>query len=130
MKRSPIKRRTKRIAPEERDYAAWIRKQPCACCGGNPPCEAAHTGKGGGMGLKAPWVNMIPLHALCHRAATNSYHEIGNEEKWAALHGIDLPAVIERLQRAYGIANQNALWARSREGEAGASAGSPSQGES
>ena len=47
-------------------YLAWVRRQPCAVCGGHGS-EAAHQTLGwGGKALKAPDTHAVPLCSACH----------------------------------------------------------------
>ena len=83
-------------------YRAFLKRQPCEMCGFRRKVEVAHTGrKGKGLGLKACDLDAIPLCAACHRSNQESYHAIGNERLWRALHGVDLPAVRERLRAKF-----------------------------
>lgn len=47
-------------------YLAWIRRQPCAVCGGHGS-EAAHQTLGeAGTAIKAPDTHAVPLCQACH----------------------------------------------------------------
>jgi len=47
-------------------YLAWIRRQPCAVCGGHGS-EAAHQTLGlAGKAIKAPDTHAVPLCPACH----------------------------------------------------------------
>lgn len=58
------------MAGEDRKYADWIRRQPCAKCGCSGPSECHHK-TGGGMGLRAHDHDSMPLCSDCHRALHN-----------------------------------------------------------
>ncbi len=90
----------------DKKYLDFVRQQPCLVCycygSGERRREAAHTGRNGkGMGIKADDRDAIPLCCRCHRLAPNSYHSFGDESKWAAHHGLDLPAIRKRLRGQY-----------------------------
>ncbi len=110
MKRSPMKRKRKKVSAEERKYGEFIRTQRCESCCGVGLCfkvEAAHTGgmkHGAGWELKADWQRMIPLCRWCHRDGPRSYHAVGSEPKWCAMHRINLDTTVARLRAAYGEA--------------------------
>lgn len=100
-------------------YLKWLRTEPCVCCGvwkrRGKQNEAAHTGqRGRGLGLKACDFDAIPLCERCHRTAADSYHAIGDELRWAALHSLDLPRIRGMLLTKY--ASQTGVvihpWAR------------------
>jgi hypothetical protein len=77
------------------DYLAWIRRQPCAVCGGHGS-EAAHQTLGlAGTALKAPDTHALPLCAPCHRSGA---HQIGDD--WLDKI-IDVKMVIIKLLTRY-----------------------------
>ncbi len=54
----------------DRKYLDWLREQPCAVSGQDPPCDGAHTFKGtggGGIGLKSSDAYALPLSPAEHR---------------------------------------------------------------
>ena len=57
-------------------YRAWIRKQPCAACG-NPKSQHHHEPikHGGGVGMKGPDDQALPLCQRCHYER----HKIGRK---------------------------------------------------
>src|SRR5215217_8228817 len=102
MKRTPLKRtvglrrktplrssgRTHSVRPDSR-YLAWVRSLACLICGGaKGKSEAAHTKQLGpsGTAIKSPDRSTVPLCIWCHRLATESYHAITPESRWAAYH--------------------------------------------
>ena len=88
------------------EYLAWIRTLPCAVCRRRPtiflPIEAAHTHALGprGLGQKSSDFSAIPLCFWHHRADNDSYHVLG-ERRFAAAHGLDLLALVERLNAQF-----------------------------
>ena len=56
--------------PRDRPYLDWLRTQPCAACSRPPPCDPSHHGRGG-VGIKAPDHDAIPLCRSCH----NYWHD-------------------------------------------------------
>jgi hypothetical protein len=80
----------------DRLFLSYIRSQPCAVphCP-SPYSEAAHVGPHG-LGQKASDHSTIPLCVRHHRAGNDSYHKLG-PRKFAELHGLDIPAVVRRL---------------------------------
>jgi hypothetical protein len=114
MKRTPLKRYTplrrsrpgKKSEPGSAAYLRWIRSLPCVICSGvRGPSEAAHTKVLGsaGMGQRSTYRSCIPLCSWDHTLRFDSYHEIVPENQWAELHNIDLPALVDQLNRAYGL---------------------------
>ncbi len=87
-------------------YLGWIRTLRCAVCGKSRrdliPIEAAHTSALGprGFGQKSSDFSAIPLCFWDHVGGPDSYHRLG-ERRFAARHGIDLQAVVSRLNEAY-----------------------------
>jgi hypothetical protein len=59
---------TKPHSHRDKAYRAFIVPLPCACCGRPGPSQFAHMRSlgGGGMGLKPPDLDAIPLCAACH----------------------------------------------------------------
>ncbi len=53
------------------------------------------------MALKSSDESGIPLCATCHRTGAMAYHNIGSEERWATLWGLDLERERERLRLAF-----------------------------
>ncbi len=87
-------------------YLDWIRSLECAVCGKGSAqrarIDAAHTGALGPRGLsqKSSDFSAIPLCFWDHVAGPNSYHRLG-ERRFTARHGLDLPALVSRLNAAY-----------------------------
>ena len=79
MKRSPLRRGTKRIKARNakrrtsefarcyrsKRYLRHIHAHPCYACGKHGETDAAH-GESGGMGYKAGWETLLPLCRRCH----------------------------------------------------------------
>ena len=76
-------------------YLAWIRTQPCVVCGTRRGIEASHTGPHG-LGQKSPDTSAIPLCSKHHRTGNDSYHKLGSR-KFAVVHSLDIPAIVQRL---------------------------------
>ena len=60
-------------------YKAWIRTLPCLQCKREGLSEAAHTGRDGGMSMKASDYSCVPLCAECHTLGPQRYHQAGGK---------------------------------------------------
>lgn len=104
---TPIRRRSRTNSRPGRDskYLKWIRTLPCANCGLEYSVEAAHTRALGprGMGRKAADRSAIPLCTVCHTGANDSYHQLTPEWRWADYYGIELRALVERLNNCFEL---------------------------
>lgn len=90
----------------ERDtgYLAFLRRQPCACCGAPGPCDAAHIRMANrergklptGMQVKPSDRFAVPLKRACHE----HQHSMSEARFWAQL-GLDPFAIADRLYAAY-----------------------------
>lgn len=100
MKRTPIRRRSRlnRVNParlawlrelQYGDWAAEIRRMPCAVCSHPPPNEAHYTRSRGAGGTKK---SLAPLCIFCHA----EWHALGRFT-FAEKHGINLSAVAAEL---------------------------------
>ena len=76
-------------------YLSWIRTQPCLVCGVQRGIEASHTGPHG-LGQKSSDKSAIPLCNRHHRTGGDSYHRLG-PRKFSEAHGLDIPAIVRRL---------------------------------
>ena len=76
-------------------YLTWIRAHPCLVCGVVRGIEASHTGPHG-LGQKSSDKSAIPLCHRHHRTGADSYHRLG-PRKFSEAHGLDIPAVVRRL---------------------------------
>ena len=75
----------------------WIALLPCSVCGSHES-DPAHTKDGTqGMGQKSSDYSCIPLCRACHE----EYHRYGRESEWAASVGIDMRALVARLNAAW-----------------------------
>jgi hypothetical protein len=92
VRRSPRRRGFYRGPARDESYKAFIRRQPCCCGCRRGPCEAAHVGMDGGMGLKASDYSTAPLWRECHRR----YHVVG-KLAFERECGIDFDIVTEGL---------------------------------
>jgi hypothetical protein len=61
--RPPVRRRREQRRGPARDlrYRAFVRTKPCCCECGRWPVHTAHTGKDGGMSMKASDYSCVPL---------------------------------------------------------------------
>jgi len=57
----------------DEEYLAWIRKQPCICCGTRRYVEAAHVGMRG-LGMKCSDYEALPLCPAHHVQGPESQH--------------------------------------------------------
>lgn len=82
----------------------WVKTLPCAVCGrigsDSFAVEAAHTGPRG-LSQKADDSTCVPLCLSHHRSAKDSHHTLG--KRFGPHHGINLPALVERLNRAWEL---------------------------
>jgi hypothetical protein len=79
-----------------------VRTLPCAGCGSTYAVEAAHTGKDGGMRMKASDYSCIPLCTDCHTMAANSYHRHPDgPEGFARGKGFVITELVKRLNHAW-----------------------------
>lgn len=98
----PRKRRLgkpRRGPARDRRYRAFIRTQPCVCCGTTRNIEAAHTGSHG-YGQKSSDFSCLPLCGPHHRTDKWAYHGL-SPVIWAAHWQLDVPALIARFNRLY-----------------------------
>lgn len=106
LKRSalPRKRRpgTRRGPARSKKYLAFIRKQPCVCCGTTTRVEAAHTGPHG-LSAKSSDFSCIALCDEHHRLGKWAHHGT-NPVIWAAHWELDVPAlIVEFNERFAGV---------------------------
>src|SRR5690349_16116119 len=87
----PLTSREKPIRSQQ--YLAFIRRQP-SVVSSLGPCEACHTG-GHGRSQKSSDLDCIPLTRREHKALD------ADPQGFAALHGLDIPAVIQELRQKY-----------------------------
>lgn len=76
------------------EYRRFVKRLPCLACLKTWNVDPCHTGPHG-IGQKSCDLSCIPLCRPCHRAFDASPRE------FAARHGIDIPAVIARLNQFY-----------------------------
>jgi hypothetical protein len=91
---------TRKGAPRDPVYLAWVREMPCLACGTGGRSEAAHTGSDGGMSMKASDYSVVPLCADCHRYSPDSYHRAG-KGAFERRHGLCLVRVVAQLNREW-----------------------------
>jgi hypothetical protein len=79
-------------------YKAWIRKQPCVCCGTRRYVEAAHVGTRG-LGQKASDYTTLPLCSWHHVQGPESHHAMGKRffQHW----GLDRVRLIDGFNTRY-----------------------------
>lgn len=53
--------------------------------------------------MKAPDESTIPLCGWDHQHAPDSYHKTTPEHRWEALHGIDVKALVTRLNHCWNL---------------------------
>jgi len=84
----------------DRAYLAWIREMPCIACGVEDRSEAAHTGRDGGMSMKASDYSCVPLCSDCHTQAPGAYHRVG-KRAFEQRHRLSFAQVVSRLNREW-----------------------------
>lgn len=91
-------KRPKRIRWENSNYLAWVKTQPCACCGqqADDPHHLIGWGQGG-MATKAHDIFVIPLCRIHHTELHNDPTEF--ERKYGAQPVL----IINLLDRAYAL---------------------------
>ena len=92
---SAVPRKVRRGPARDGDYRSWVRSLP-SVISGLFPCDAAHTGSDGGMGMKASDYSCIPLTRVEHC----ELHRIG-KEAFERKHQIVMAAIVRDL---------NCLW--------------------
>lgn len=90
----------------ERDtgYLAFLRRQPCACCGHPAPSDAAHIRMASlergklptGMQVKPSDRFAVPLNRACHMT-----QHAGSEARFWSERGLDPFAIADRLYAEY-----------------------------
>jgi hypothetical protein len=96
--------KTNRKRPRNFPYMLWIKTLPCAVCGRNNS-EAAHTGPRG-LGQKAPDEQCIPLCPDHHRHRRDAL-DVAGPRRFQEIHGIDIKALVVRLQAAWQLLQDN-----------------------
>lgn len=85
-------------------YLAFLRRQPCACCGLAAPSDAAHIRMASpergklptGMQVKPSDRFAVPLNRACH-----SLQHSGSEARFWSSRGLDPFAIADRLYAEY-----------------------------
>ena len=95
----------------ERDngYLAFLRRQPCSCCGRAAPSDAAHIRMASpergklptGMQVKPSDRFAVPLNRRCHE----SQHSMSEARFWSE-RGLDPFEIADRLFAAYSQSTQ------------------------
>lgn len=91
--RSEIRYRPSRPV-RDAEYRRWVKSLPCAACGRSWNIDPAHTGPHG-MSQKASDLTCIPLCRRDHDAYDAAPYEFADR------HYLDVPALVERLNRDY-----------------------------
>lgn len=110
--RAERKGRGKADRGRERDngYLAFLRRQPCACCGRAAPSDAAHIRMASpergklptGMQVKPSDRFAVPLNRSCHRIQHN-----GSEARFWSERRLDPFAIADRLYAQYQGADRS-----------------------
>lgn len=79
-------------------YRAFIRSQPCICCGSRRYVECAHVGIRG-MGQKCSDYDTLPLCSAHHVQGPESHHVLGR--RFWTVWGLDRTSLIEKYQQEY-----------------------------
>jgi hypothetical protein len=95
----------KKRRPEDPEYRAWIRQQPCLICQSTRGVEAAHTGWHG-MSARTEDRACVPLCRKHHRTAPDSYHQLRPEPRFERAHGISLAAEVRKRNEAWEAAGE------------------------
>jgi hypothetical protein len=106
------RRKARRGPARDAAYRAWIRTLKCETCGATP-CEAAHVGLDGGMGMKCSDYSTVPLCWRCHRVGRYSYHMAG-AKTFSAMYCLDFRAIVERLNSVWGQLNRVKVFGRAQ----------------
>lgn len=93
---------TRRGPPRDPAYLAWIRDMPCIGCGIEGHSEAAHTGRDGGMSMKASDYSAVPLCSGCHTQAPDAYHRVG-KRAFERRHGLCCERIVARLNQQWQL---------------------------
>ena len=97
----PLRKGPPRKGPaRDEAYKAWIRTLPCVGCGLNRRSEAAHTGRDGGMSMKASDYSCVPLCANCHTQSPGAYHRVGKRE-FERTHRINFGGLVAELNEEW-----------------------------
>ena len=81
-------------------YKDWIRTLACCACGVEGRSEAAHTGRDGGMSMKASDYSCVPLCADCHTRGPGAYHRIG-KRAFERSHRVSFADLVARLKQEW-----------------------------
>lgn len=79
-------------------YRAFIRRQPCICCGSRKYIECAHVGLRG-MGQKCSDYDTLPLCSWHHVQGPESHHVLGR--RFWIVWGLDRHALIEKFNQEF-----------------------------
>lgn len=83
------------ITATEREYIAWVKEQPCACCGAAGPSDAHHIEQG-------MHFCVLPLCKSCHQSSFNGIH--GQRRIWSVLKKTELSCLNETIARFFAHA--------------------------
>lgn len=79
-------------------YRAWIKKQPCVCCGSTRYIECAHVGMRG-YGQKCSDYETLPLCGAHHVQGAESHHVL--QKRFWLVWGLDRLKLIAKYNRQY-----------------------------
>lgn len=79
-------------------YRAWIRRQPCACCGSTRYIECAHVGFRG-YGQKCSDYETLPLCPAHHVQGPESHHVL--QKKFWSTWGLNRTRLIAEYNQKY-----------------------------
>lgn len=84
-------------------YLAFLRTEPCTCCGRRPPgTEAAHIRIGlFAKGMKPHDKHAVPLCSWCHRDGPEAQHKMNETEFWR-MWGMDPFEIAASFYAVYG----------------------------
>jgi hypothetical protein len=82
------------IDTAEREYLAWIKEQPCSCCGAPGPSEAHHL-------VQGDHFTTIPLCIPCHRGPKGLH---GDQSLLLVRHKTEFGCLNETVRRRCGAA--------------------------
>lgn len=86
----------------DQKYLRFVKSFPCASCGKSWGVDPAHTGPHG-ISTKSSDLSTIPLCRKCHDQFDPAPRD------FAILHGLDVPALITRLNRAYELVEKRRI---------------------
>lgn len=89
-------------------YLEFVRSQPCCVSGSTENVQAAHVGRGGGVGLKASDFSTVPMTAELHA----EQHQLGIGT-FRKKYGVSFNAEIARLLHRFWVGQDLRLYVES-----------------